>query len=48
VTAGIKDLNDRAAAAADTATAQLVVFLAALLALLLAPVGLFPRIDEYR
>jgi hypothetical protein len=48
LTASIKIVNRHAEAAADTGSAQLLVLLAALLALVLVPVGLFPRIDEYR
>ncbi|WP_433788731.1 hypothetical protein [Actinoplanes sp. CA-252034] len=48
LTAHIRDVDGHAAAAADTTTGQVVLVLAALLAMALVPLGLFPRIDEYR
>jgi hypothetical protein len=44
----VKAADRHAAAAAGTATGQLGVALLALLALALVPVGLYPRLDEYR
>jgi hypothetical protein len=48
LTAHIKNVDTRAAAAADTTARQVLLVLAALSAMALVPLGLFPRIDEYR
>ena len=48
LTAHIKDVDGHAAAAADTADRQLLLVLAVLAAMALVPLGLYPRIDEYR
>lgn len=47
LTARITDVDGHAAAAADLAGRQMLL-LAALLAMALVPLGLYPRIDEYR
>jgi hypothetical protein len=48
LTAHIKDVGGRAAAATGTAGRWWLPVLAALAAMALVPAGLFPRIDEYR
>jgi hypothetical protein len=48
VTAGIRTVNGHTAAAADTAGPELLVLVAALGILGLIPLGLYPRLDEYR
>jgi hypothetical protein len=48
LTARIKDVDGHAAAAADTAGRPMPLMLAALIAMALVPLGLHPRIDEYR
>jgi hypothetical protein len=48
LTAHIRDVDGHAAAAADTAGRPMPLMLAALIAMALVPLGLRPRIDEYR
>ncbi|SFE94713.1 hypothetical protein SAMN05421541_104628 [Actinoplanes philippinensis] len=48
LTAHIRDVDGHAAAAAGTAGRQVLLVIAALIAMALVPLGLFPRIDEYR
>jgi hypothetical protein len=48
LTAHIKDVDEHAAAAADTAGRQWLLVLAALVAMVLVPLGLVPRLNEYR
>ncbi|RSM56861.1 hypothetical protein DMB66_32500 [Actinoplanes sp. ATCC 53533] len=48
LTAHIRDVDGHAAAAADTAGRPMPLMLAALIAMALVPLGLHPRIDEYR
>jgi hypothetical protein len=48
VTAGVRTVNAHTAAAGDLAEPQLLVLVAALGILGLIPLGLYPRLDEYR
>ncbi|WP_189332889.1 hypothetical protein [Actinoplanes ianthinogenes] len=48
LTARIKDVDGHAAAAAATTGRLVLLLLAALIAMALVPLGLYPRIDEYR
>jgi hypothetical protein len=48
LTAHIKDVDSHAAAAADTAGRPMPLMVAALVAMALVPLGLRPRLDEYR
>jgi hypothetical protein len=48
VSADIRHVDERAAAAVNTAQAQVLVLVSALVVIALVPLGLYGRIEEYR